>query len=149
MAVLLAGLSLHELGHVLAVWMTGGRITEWVVFSLTPHVRTAGSCGNSQEAFRAAAGSALVLLLVFAFLPWRPVRGYVWQFVQDIAFWFAMVEVAGWVLCSLFPRESGPNDAARFLEVSGMSRFAVAGVCAAVGSIAVLCLRLGFREQKV
>ena len=119
----------HESGHALAGYLTGGRITEIALVSLTPHVRIAGECTRLEECVRAAAGSAFFLIVYFAFALIR--RGDV---VREAASWFAVVELLGWVLSSaVSPTAMGPNDATRLLEVSGANRFTVAVVAASVG----------------
>jgi hypothetical protein len=127
----------HESGHALAGYLTGGRITEIALVTLTPHVRIAGECTRFEECVRAAAGSAFFLIAFFAFALMR--RGDV---VREAASWFAVVELLGWVLSSVFsPSVMGPNDAARLLEVSGANHFTVAAAAVSVGFLGYASLR--------
>jgi hypothetical protein len=140
LATLAAGLTLHELGHAIAGLLTRGHITEFVLFSLTPHVQIAGTCSPAGEALRTAAGSGLVLLLYFSSAIVQGRASDRWQVVRNVSFWFAMIEILGWFLCSLFPGSNGPNDATRFVEVSGISPAAVAAVCALIACAATIHL---------
>jgi len=133
----------HESGHALAGYFTGGRITEIALVSFTPHVRIAGECTRLEECVRAAAGSAFFLTVYFAFAMMR--RGDV---VREAASWFAVVELLGWVLSSaVSPTAMGPNDAARLLEVSGANRFTVAAVAASIGLLGYALLRALLRAR--
>jgi hypothetical protein len=65
LGTLLLSLFIHELGHTAAAYLSGGRITEFSVLTLQPHVRIDGVGTPAMEAFRAAAGSGLFLLIYF------------------------------------------------------------------------------------
>ncbi len=115
---------------------------EVAVLTFLPHVRIEGSGTTPVESLRAAAGSAFYLAVyLIAALYSRRARGY-WRDVRDAASWFAAVELIGWTLSSLFGAGvTGPNDADRFIEVSGVSRFVVAVAAAGLGVAGVLLLR--------
>ena len=140
-ATFLLCLSLHELGHAIAGCITGGMITEIAIFSLPPHVRIAGDAGTAGEMFRSAGGSGFFLLLYFVACiivrPWNVVS----RQVREMASWFAAIEVGGWVLASMVkPDAFGPNDAERFLAVSGMHPASLAAVCVFIGAAGALAL---------
>ena len=135
-------LFLHELGHVLAAYLTGGWITEFVLMSLHPHVRIAGGSTPAESAFRAASGSGLFLIVYFGclLLPRRhtPLR----RLVLDLLSCFAVVELLGWILSSLLASHgAAADDAVLFLAASGMSRYVVVTVCMAIGITGALVFR--------
>ncbi len=138
-----AGLWLHECGHVAAGWLTQGHLAEFVLFSVTPHVRIVGSCTAAGEALRAVGGSGFVLLWYAALRLFIPRRGQLSQLVSDVAFWFVLAELLGWGLSALFPNQNGPNDAADFLRYSGISRLALAGTCGALAAVAAVAQVFG------
>ena len=145
---LLTGLCLHEGGHALAAWLTGGRILEIVLFSLTPHVTVAGHCKGAAEAFRAAAGSGSSLTIYFFLtLLSKPPAGFGFRIAELTAFWYAMAEILGWTLTAVFPGSADGNDAAHFLETSGISHGLLAAACLALASMLVFLtlrrMRLG------
>lgn len=130
--------AVHELGHALAGYATGRQITEVVLFSLRPHVRLYGTASPAQDAFSAAAGSALVMLLWFCWLLLPYSARHRW--ITDVASSFAGVELLGWTLSSLLPPHgSSADDAVRFLAVSRVSPDLVVMVCVllAVAGVAI------------
>src|SRR4051794_10847178 len=111
---MLAGLSLHEFGHVLAAYGTGGTVTDLVVFSLRPHVRVLGTATQNQEVLRAVAGSASSLLACFVFLLAVRSRSAACRLARHMATAFAAAELLGWSLSSLARAQSpSPDDAER------------------------------------
>jgi hypothetical protein len=119
----------------LAGLATGGRIADFVVFSLAPHVRILGSATVGAEAVRAAAGSGFVFLL-FVAMVLSPIGRRAPYVAKVAAFWFVMAELLGWTLGALSPASVGPNDAARFLDVTGASSFTVGIVSVLLGLFA-------------
>lgn len=135
---LLACIVVHESGHAVATYLSGGWISEFSIFSLRPHVRVEGAATQTQAAFRAAAGTGFSLLVYFAFVSLTPRAGSAVRFVRSIASCFISAELLGWILSSLLGSSaSDPDDARRFLAISGLSPYSVAGVCLTVG---LLCI---------
>ena len=142
LAVLFVCLSVHELGHAAAGYLTGGRITAIVLLSLRPQVRIAGSGTAAIEAFRAVAGSACYLLFYSILALICPRSREEWRAVSYAASLFAAVEVLGWTLSSLAGTASmGPNDAEDFIAVSQANRYLVAAVAACIGVAGATALR--------
>lgn len=137
-----ACICVHESGHALAAWFTGGRVTHIVLLAIPPHVTIIGAGTLWQESVRAAAGSGFYLILYFLLMRGMPAaRGYR-RDIRDAASWFALVELTGWVVSALTAAQlTGPNDADRFIAVSGANRIAVASVAAAIGIFGVMLLR--------
>ena len=109
---------LHEAGHALAGWATGGRIAEFEVLSVRPHVRLIGPATPTITAFRATAGSAVILTAWFVAMVLMPARRGT-RVIQTISC-FAGMEMAGWFLSALMhPWQPQRNDAGAFLHLSG------------------------------
>ena len=132
-------LFVHECGHILAGWLTGGTIKQFVVFSLRPHVQFLEQCTAAQYAFRAAAGSGLLWLLYFCFLLLR-LRQRVSYLTSSLITCFAFVELLGWVLSALFPG-AGDNDAEAFLAASGISPYLVVTICLLIACAGAVSFR--------
>uniref|UniRef100_Q028D1 Peptidase M50 n=1 Tax=Solibacter usitatus (strain Ellin6076) TaxID=234267 RepID=Q028D1_SOLUE len=142
----LACLGMHEFGHVAAAWLTGGHVSEVVVFSSLPHVRVLGLASPAQEAFRAVAGSLASLGACLVFVLATP-GGARWQFARDAATTFAYIELTGWLLSSLlygYTRNS--DDAQYFVQISGVSPHIVALTCVALAAAGLAILRLRGRR---
>jgi hypothetical protein len=138
----LACLGTHEFGHVVAAWLTGGHVSEVVLFSSLPHVLVLDTASPAQEAFRAAAGSLASLAACLVFVLATP-RGARWQFARDSATAFAYVELTGWSLSSLlYGHSPSSDDAQYFLQISGMSPHIVALICVALAAAGLVVLRL-------
>jgi hypothetical protein len=123
----LACLFLHELGHVVGAYSTGQHITEFVLFSVRPHVSIAGPVTALGEAVTAASGSALVLFswLLLLLLP----RSCGSEELCHAVSGFAYIELLGWTLSSVWPPGgSSPDDAVRFMATSGANMWIVVGV---------------------
>ena len=149
LGTLLALLCIHELGHVLAAWLTGASIAEIVIIDLRPHVRILGSANHAQQAFRAASGSGLALLAGFCFLLSSPVAGAGWRIARDAAAAFGCVELLGWCLSALSPSGSpAPDDTARFLAASGFGPGAILPVCLGVALAGVFVVRTAERRNQ-
>jgi hypothetical protein len=144
-ATLWACLGIHEMGHVAAAYLSGGRVETVVLFSLEPHVAITGAATNGQSAFRAVAGSATSILACVFFLLAAPRFGAAWQMARDTSVVFSYVELIAWSLSSLtHAHSSSPDDAERFLASSGASPYLVVAICcglAALGLLAFLTAR--------
>src|SRR5690242_18024792 len=131
--------TVHESGHLLAGWLTGGHVREIALLSVQPHVRILGNSSPRVEAVRSAAGSGLSLLAAYAFLLFAPAA---WFMARDTATAFGCIELLGWTLSSLTGAHNpNPDDAEHFLAISGASPYAVVAVCAALGCIGFLIIR--------
>ncbi len=111
---MLAGVLLHEAGHLLAASLTGGRILDIKLLSASPHVDISTSASRAVEAFRAASGTGFVVLLWLAILMRRGIRETT---AAEALNWFAVIDLIGWILCIFFP-DGSPNDASYFLLTS-------------------------------
>jgi hypothetical protein len=142
-------LGIHEFGHVWASWITGGRIADIAILSLTPHVRVLGAGTGPQEAFRAAAGSASSLLACLAFLVFHRGRSLGWRLAHISALVFGGVELAGWSLSAALTNSPSrdPDDAARFLSASGFGAVDVLSVCLAIAVIGFMAFLMAQRER--
>jgi hypothetical protein len=148
-AVLCLGLSVHEMGHAAAAYLTGGRVSEFVLFSLRPHVRIAGNATAAAEALRAIAGSACFLLFYAILSVVCPRSREEWRAVRCAASLFAVVELLGWTVSSLAGTASaGPNDAADFVASTQWNRYVVAATAAGIGGIGAAALR-AFERRRV
>ena len=133
----------HEFGHILAAWLSGGSVHDVVLFSLRPHVQIDGFASAGEEAFRAVGGSLCSLVGSFAVLLLAPRRSIGWHLLRDTGIAFGCVELLGWSLSSLFSSasEAYPDDAQRFLAVSGADPHIVVTVCAVIAFSGFLLLR--------
>lgn len=113
-------------------------MTEFVLFSLRPHVRVAGAATLSQEAFRAASGTAFSLLAYLVFML-ATTRKANLQLIRTVASCFASVELLGWILSSI-TWQADADDASVFLATSGLHPRSVAIVCAAAGMFGALVI---------
>jgi hypothetical protein len=131
----------------LAGVLTGASVSDIVILSLNPHVRILGDATGPAEAVRAAAGSGFVVLLFFTLLS-DPIVKRTPQILKVIAFWFVIAELLGWTLSAVSPTATGPNDAAHFMDATGIGGFAIAIVCVAVGAVAAagMCARARVHE---
>src|SRR5947209_12386530 len=124
----LACIFTHEVGHALASLLTGAHITGFVLFSLRPHVSTAGVQTPGELAFTAAAGSAFFLSLWFALLLWCRTPRFR-EYLTTVTS-FAYVELLGWSLSCFWPPHGGsPDDAEYFIAVSGADPYLVFSIC--------------------
>lgn len=138
---LLCLIGIHEFGHIIAAWLSGGVVSDVVLFSLRPHVRIIGAATHAQEAFRAAAGSGASLIACFLFVLAAPFEGAGSQLAKDTAALFAFVELLGWSLSSLVRDSSAsPDDAERFLAASGLGALPVVAACTLVLIAGILTL---------
>lgn len=122
---------LHEAGHALAGWATGGRIAELDVLSVRPHVRRIGPATPIVNAVRATAGSALILIAWFFAMALMPARRGT-RVMQTISC-FAAMEMAGWFLSAVMhPWQPQRNDAGAFLNLSGSHPLLIVLTCSVI-----------------
>jgi hypothetical protein len=124
---LMLGLTIHELGHALASVLTGGVVTQIVIFDAHPHVHVLAEAYGATESIRIAAGSGLVLLIwmACAILGWGSSKPLFYKVLSL----FAGIELAGWLLaCLRLDGAREANDAAEFLACSGMTAFSLIGL---------------------
>jgi hypothetical protein len=137
-------LTVHEGGHALAAYLTGGAIRDFVLLSLTPHVLVYGGSTPAHEAFRAAAGSVCSLFCAFLYLLAGPRSTAGWRLARNSVALFAGVELLGWFLSALTQTfTSSPDDAQHFLAASGLSPLAVLAICAALAALALAAFKAG------
>jgi hypothetical protein len=127
---------LHELGHVLAGVCMGRQVNEFVLLSLRPHVDLSVGPNAGEQAFTAAAGTGLVILTWFSILLLKR-SGASW--IVDVFSGYALVELLGWTLSSLWPpRGTSIDDAERFLAMSGLNPMFIVTACALLASAGLL-----------
>ena len=122
----------HEAAHALAALCCGGGIREFVLLSLTPHIRVSGVFTLSQNSWICAAGSAGELLLfLLAVIAAPSTRGG--RLAIEVTGVFASIELIGWALSAFaFPNGPRDTDVWKFLTSSGFHpAFVVAGCCVA------------------
>jgi hypothetical protein len=134
----LAYISVHEGGHVLAAVATGQTVTDVTLLSLTPHVSLRGPSTAAEDAFAAAAGSGLVIALWFVYMVVRRDRRA--SIASEGAAFFTGIELLAWFVSSathtVAPEQ---NDVTKFIEYSGVHPGLVAFAVMCV-SIAAVCL---------
>jgi hypothetical protein len=142
LAAVLLYIAAHEGGHVLAGLTTGRTVTQVTLVSLKPSVTLRGLSTPSEQAFAAAAGSALVVALWFAFMLLRPSKHE--TFNSNAFTLFAGIELLAWFVSSV-THEFAPqrNDVSKFLDASGFEPLLVAAV---VGTVAVLAAVISARS---
>jgi hypothetical protein len=125
-------ITVHELGHVLAGWATGGRVTRFVLLSVRPHVRVQGKSTPAQMAVKAAGGSGLFMTVWLAMVALFPKARKYWV-VVEVSFIFALIEGLAWLLySSFFPHGQGADDVSKFIRYSGISPIEVAAAWAGI-----------------
>ena len=130
---------LHETGHALAGWATGGRIAEFDILSVRPHVRLVGPATPAVNSFRATAGSALIVVTWFVALAVLPRSGV--RVLQTISC-FAGMELVGWFLSAVVhPWQPQRNDAGAFLNLSGSHPFLIVVTCVMVAGAGWIALQ--------
>jgi hypothetical protein len=122
--------SIHELGHALAVYATGGRVKSFSVLGFRPHVRVHGKFTDAQNAVKSIAGSGTFLVVWTLFIFSLP-RGRSRFFeVKAATAFFAFIEVLGWTLASLhYPYGPRSDDPWKFLMFSGLQPEMVTITC--------------------
>ena len=142
LAAVVLYIAAHEGGHVLAGLATGGAVTQVTLVSLKPSVTLRGLSTPYEQALAAAAGSALVVALWFAFMLLRRTKHE--TFNSNAFTLFAGIELLAWFV-SAGTHQFAPqrNDVTKFLDSSGFEPLLVAAV---VGAIAVLAAVISARS---
>jgi hypothetical protein len=128
---LLSGLCLliHELAHAFAALCCGGSIREFVLVSLTPHVRVAGPFTLAQHTWICAAGSGAEILL-FLLALWMAPRSSGGRMAIEVTGLFAAIELVGWALSAVvYPYGPRNTDVWKFLTSSGLHPGIVIWAC--------------------
>lgn len=131
--VLLMYTFLHEGGHALVAWLSGGsvRVFDINFFNLGAHVRTSVSLNRTGEIFNSIAGMGLPLLVWLAFMLLSPRRASpLVETLKLISSAGVLGSLIPWVIIPLiYASGGGPvnDDAARFLAFSGLKPEWVAG----------------------
>jgi hypothetical protein len=129
-------LAIHEIGHAAAGLFCGGSVREFALLSPVPHVRLDGTFSAAQASWIALAGSLSELLLFLA-AAWARAG-----IAVEVTGAFAAIELVGWTLAALlFPGGPRDNDGWDFLAQSGVSKWGVMAVCAAVGVLVAIAWR--------
>jgi hypothetical protein len=122
-------ITVHELGHAAAARVTGERVNHFVLLSLRPHVRVAGPSTPEQTAFKAAAGSGLLLAGWLAFVALFPRARKYWPAVA-VSFLVVLIGALAWVLSSVsYPYGPRGDDVGKFIRYSGVHPAAVSAWC--------------------
>jgi hypothetical protein len=122
----------HEGGHVLAALATGRSVVDVTLLSLTPRISLAGSSTAAQDAFAAAAGSGLVVLIATA---WALVSRRV-TFGSQAAGFFAGIELLAWFVSAAVHSFAAPgNDVTKFIVFSGLGSGWVVLAVGCVGGV--------------
>jgi hypothetical protein len=136
LATCLICIFLHEAGHAVAGFLTGGRVTRFVVFSSRPHVRVEGGASDANRAFKSAAGSGFFFAIWFVFILLTPVAKY--RAAIETSSFFAFIEGLAWLLSSLiYPHGSRSYDVWKFIKYSGIDPFVVVLGCLFTSAAAV------------
>jgi hypothetical protein len=132
-------LAIHEIGHAAAGLWFGAHVREFVLLSPVPHVRLTGTFSGTQASWIALAGSISEVLL-FAAAAWARAG-----IAVEVTGAFAAIELVGWTIAAtLYPGGPRDNDAWDFLAQSGISKWGVMAVCAAVGAV----VWMGWRTRR-
>lgn len=125
--VLLMYTFLHEGGHALVAWLSGGSVHVFDInfFNLGAHVRTSAELNRSGEVLNSLAGMGLPLLVWLSFLLIAP------RWASPLLETLKLITSAGvlgslipWVVIPLVVASGGgpvSDDAARFLQYSGLN----------------------------
>jgi len=123
----------------------GGGIREFVLVSVTPHVRVDGTFTWAQDSWICAAGS-LAEILLFPVALFAAPRTSGGRLAIDVTGIFAGIELIGWTLSALsFPGGPRDTDVWKFLSASGLHPWTIPAVCIAA---ATLCVA-GYRSRIV
>lgn len=133
----LAAIAIHETGHAVAGYLTGGHVEEVVLLSVRPHVSMNGPFTREATAWTAAAGSSSIFL---AWALWVLIAGSgpAWRASVRAFSLMAFVEACGWFLSSLlFPLGPRSEDGWTFLEQSAIHPGWSAVIAFVVGAFAL------------
>ena len=125
--VLLMYTFLHEGGHALVAWLSGGSVHVFDInfFNLGAHVRTSAELNRSGEVLNSLAGMGLPLLVWLSFMLLVPRRASpLLETLKLITSAGVLGSLIPWVVIPLVVASGGgpvSDDAARFLEYSGLN----------------------------
>jgi hypothetical protein len=146
---LLAGFCLltHEVAHAVAALCCGGSIREFVLISLTPHVRVSGAFTLAQNTWICAAGSGAEILLFLMALAIAPrTRGG--RLAIEVTGLFAGIELLGWALsAAAYPSGPRNTDVWKFLTSSGFHPDWVLWACVISAAVFFVAYRTRFRSH--
>jgi hypothetical protein len=138
LACLLAGVVIHEIGHVVAALCCGGTVCDLTLLSVRPNVRVLGRFSPAQEMFQAAAGSGAVLAV---WLLWRVARPTV-RIAGETLSCFAAIELLGWALSAMsYPAPDVSRDVSRFLRAAELHPGWVIAGCVLLAAAGLLVAR--------
>ncbi|GIV65409.1 MAG: hypothetical protein KatS3mg046_669 [Bellilinea sp.] len=125
--VLLMYTFLHEGGHALVAWLSGGSVHVFDInfFNLGAHVRTSAELNRTGEIFNSLAGMGLPLLVWLGFMLIAPRRASpLVETLKIISSAGVIGSLIPWVIIPLiYASGGGPvsDDAARFLQYSALN----------------------------
>lgn len=138
LACLLAGVVIHELGHVFAALCCGATVRDLTFLSVRPGVRVLGSFSPAQEMFMAVAGSGAVLMV---WLLWRLTRPGS-RIAGETLSCFAAVELLGWSLSAMsYPAPDVSRDVSRFIRAAQFHPAWVIAGCLLLAAAGLLIAR--------
>ena len=142
-----ACLLVHELAHAFAAVCCGGGVREFVLLSVTPHVRVDGTFTWAQHSWICAAGSlAEILLFPLALLGAPRTRGG--RLAIEVTGIFALIELVGWTLSALqYPNGPRDTDVWKFLAASGIHPWTILGACLAAATLFAVAYRTRISAQ--
>ncbi|MEW6504705.1 MAG: M50 family metallopeptidase [Chloroflexota bacterium] len=124
--VLLMYTFLHEGGHALVAWLSGGSVHVFDInfFNLGAHVSTSAALNRTGEIFNSIAGMGLPLLVWLAFMLLAPRRASpLVETLKIISSAGVIGSLIPWVIIPLiYASGGGPvsDDSARFLQYTGL-----------------------------
>jgi hypothetical protein len=140
-------LLVHELAHAFAALCCGGNIREFVLVSLTPHVRVTGPFTLAQHTWICAAGSAAEVLL-FLLALWIAPRTRGGRLAIEVTGLFAAIELLGWGLSAVaYPYGPRNTDVWKFLSSSGLHPWSVLGTCVVAATVFFVAYRTRLRSH--
>ena len=140
--------TIHEFGHAIASVLTGGVVTQFVIFDAHPHIHLLSPAHGATESIRIAAGSGLVLLIWLAcgLMSWGSRKWFSFKVLSL----FAGVELTGWLLaCLRMDGANQANDARDFLASSGTTGVALIPLVLLVGATGGLIMFFGRQKAPV
>jgi hypothetical protein len=142
-----ACLLVHELAHAVAAVCCGGGIREFVLLSVTPHVRVDGTFTWAQHSGICVAGSLAEILLFPLALLAAP-RTRAGRLAIEVTGIFAAIELIGWTLSALsYPNGPRDTDVWKFLAASGIHPWTVPAVCLAAATLCAAAYRTRVSAQ--
>jgi membrane-associated protease RseP (regulator of RpoE activity) len=125
---------IHEGGHAVAGIAAGYTVREVSIFSFTPGVILQGHGSAGQQAFIAASGSAMVILLWLGLMGFQGSRPK--GLGAELYSFCTGIELLAWfVSAAVYTIAPAQNDVTKFIRLSGASPLLVAGVTALIAAI--------------